>query len=132
MSEEEEIIEEVEEVEEVEEIVEEIEEEEQEDEDPQDVYEQAVATSSEPEQIKLYRHCIQIEQPKAEWGFRSYIDLIKLYFSHSDYEEVKKAFNELLPYSRGAVERELFTKELNRSLDLFQGNDALYKDMLTV
>mmetsp|Transcript_11291 Transcript_11291/g.33951 ORF Transcript_11291/g.33951 Transcript_11291/m.33951 type:complete len:442 (-) Transcript_11291:274-1599(-) len=60
---------------------------------------------------------VQMESEKGEWGFKSYKQIVKVYYKMGETEKMLSAYRELLTYTQIAVTRNQSEKKINSLLD---------------
>lgn len=69
------------------------------------------------EALEGFRHVVEMEQEKGEWGFKALKQIVKLYYKLGKYQDMMEAYRQLLTYVDSAVTRNASEKKINSLLD---------------
>ncbi|KAL2564599.1 hypothetical protein AAZV13_19G056000 [Glycine max] len=78
---------------------------------------------SDPEgALAGFAQVVQMEQEKAEWGFKALKQTVKLHYRLGRHKEMMKAYREMLTYIKSAVTRNYSEKCINSIMDYVSGS----------
>lgn len=80
----------------------------------------AMRESSIDEAVEMFREVVRLEKEngeKGEWGFKALKQIVKNRFKQGNYEDMMKAYRELLTYIKSAVTRNVSEKSINSILE---------------
>ncbi|GMY19913.1 COP9 signalosome complex subunit 2-like, partial [Fagus crenata] len=69
-----------------------------------------------------FSEVVNMEEEKAEWGFKALKQTVKLYYRLGKYEEMMEAYREMLTYIKSAVTRNYSEKCINSIMDFVSGS----------
>jgi len=72
-----------------------------------------------------FKEVVSMEEEKGEWGFKAYKQMVKLEFKRGKYDEMMKAYKQMLTYIKSAVTRNYSEKVINKVLDLVSGDGKI-------
>ena len=67
--------------------------------------------------LKGFEKVLALEENQGEWGFKALKQMMKLHFKMGSFSELRKCYQQLLTYIRGAVTRNDSEKSINSILD---------------
>lgn len=77
----------------------------------------SVENESFTEALEGFRKVVELETEKGEWGFKSYKQIVKLYYKLGAREDMLQAYREMLTYGQMAVTRNQSEQKINSLLD---------------
>ncbi|VDO30307.1 unnamed protein product [Onchocerca flexuosa] len=67
--------------------------------------------------LKTFKHVLELESEKGEWGFKALKQMVKITFAANRYDEMLNYYRQLLTYIKSAVTKNYSEKSINSILD---------------